>query len=86
MNVKLLQAMLGGAAAVTTTVGAAGLPWADGEDLVMADAPPAFAAAVVRLLTDPAMRDRIAIRGRETVRSALDPVANLRALASLVDG
>ncbi|HVU73997.1 MAG TPA: glycosyltransferase [Mycobacteriales bacterium] len=84
INVKLLQAMVGGSAAVSTSVGAAGIDWEVGEDLLVADAPQAFADAVVRLLTDVALRSRVAARGRESVLAKLDPVANLRAFAEVL--
>ena len=41
---------------VSTTIGAEGLPVRDGEHLLLADTPDAFADAVVRLLRDPALR------------------------------
>jgi glycosyltransferase involved in cell wall biosynthesis len=81
INVKLLQAMAGGCASVSTSAGAAGIGWGAGEDLLVADTAESFAAAVARLLTDGALRSRIAAHGRETVRAALDPLRNLRAFA-----
>jgi glycosyltransferase involved in cell wall biosynthesis len=43
-------------AIVSTTVGAEGLDYTDGRDIVIADEPATFAAAVIRLLRDPAAR------------------------------
>ena len=41
-----------GKAVVSTTIGAEGLPVRDGEHLMLAEEPGAFAAAVVRLMRD----------------------------------
>ena len=49
-RLKIFEAMAMGKAVVSTTVGAEGLPVHDGEHLLLADEPRAFAAAVVRLL------------------------------------
>jgi sugar transferase (PEP-CTERM/EpsH1 system associated) len=69
---KLLEAMAMGLPAVTTTAAYAGLEADDGRDLVVADQPAAFAAAVVGLLRD---RHRRAEMGR-SARAAV--VANYR--------
>jgi len=51
-RLKIFEAMAMGKAIVSTAVGAEGLPVADGEHLLLADEPHAFADAVVRLLRD----------------------------------
>ncbi len=51
-RIKLYEAMAMGKAIVSTPVGAEGLPVRDGEHVVLADKPEAFADAVVRLLDD----------------------------------
>jgi len=56
-------------AIVTTTIGAEGLPVRDGEHLCIADSPSAFAAAVLRLLRDPASAARLGQRAATLVRS-----------------
>ena len=48
-----------GRAVVSTTIGAEGLPIKDGHDIVLADDPAPFAAAVVRLLRN--VRERRAL-------------------------
>jgi glycosyltransferase involved in cell wall biosynthesis len=45
---------------VSTSIGAEGLPLRDGEHLLLADTAAAFAEAVIRLLRDRAMADRLA--------------------------
>jgi sugar transferase (PEP-CTERM/EpsH1 system associated) len=61
-RLKIYEAMAMERAVVSTAVGAEGLPVRDGVDALIADAPDAFADAVVALLTDPA---RAAAVGRE---------------------
>ena len=51
-RLKLIEAMAAGRAMVSTTIGAAGFPVTDQQELLIADTPEAFAAAVDRLLTD----------------------------------
>jgi glycosyltransferase involved in cell wall biosynthesis len=56
---KTLDALAAGCAVVTTTIGNDGLGATPGTHLLVADTPPAFAAAVVRLLRDPAARRQL---------------------------
>jgi len=65
-RLKIFEAMAMGKAIVSTTVGAEGLPVNDGEHLVLADEPSAFADAVVSLLRDVGRR-----RSLETAARAL---------------
>jgi len=81
INVKLLQSVLAGCASVSTTVGASGLDWRDGRDLLVADSPPDFAASVLALLADPARRDRLAAAGAALVADRLDPQRCVLSLA-----
>ena len=53
---------------VSTTVGAEGLPVRAGEELLLADSPPAFAAAVVRVLTDEEAAKRLGAYSAKLVR------------------
>ncbi len=47
---KILEAWSAGVPVVSTSIGAEGLPARDGENLLIADGGPAFAAAVTRVL------------------------------------
>jgi len=64
MRVKILDAWLWGVPIVSTPIGAEGIECSDGENLLIAETAPAFAAAVVRLLTDSALNDRLREAGR----------------------
>jgi glycosyltransferase involved in cell wall biosynthesis len=55
-RLKIPEAMAMGKAIVTTSLGCEGFDLQTGQDLVIADAPPEFAAAVVALLRDPDRR------------------------------
>jgi glycosyltransferase involved in cell wall biosynthesis len=60
--------MAAGVPVVSTTVGAEGLRYNDGRDLIVADDPASFAAACVRLLTDDAARRAIAHHALESAQ------------------
>jgi glycosyltransferase involved in cell wall biosynthesis len=65
MRVKILEALARGIPVVSTTIGAEGIDVTPGEHLLIADEPAEFAAAVVRLLRDRPLADRLARAGRE---------------------
>jgi sugar transferase (PEP-CTERM/EpsH1 system associated) len=67
-RLKIFEAMAMEKAIVSTSVGAEGLPVADGDELRIADTPETFAAAVVELLKDPELAKRIGRQAAKTVR------------------
>ncbi len=69
---KLLEAMAAGTPVVSTTVGAEGVPVRTDRDLLLADRPAEFAAAVLRLLRDPELRDRFSASSLALVREHFD--------------
>jgi len=71
-RIKILEALALGVPVVSTTLGAEGLDLVPGREIVLADAPGAFAEAVVRLLTDGATRDAMGHAGRAAVARAYD--------------
>jgi glycosyltransferase involved in cell wall biosynthesis len=68
-RLKIYEAMAMEKPVVSTTVGAEGLPLSDGEDLLLADTPRAFADAVVRVLTDAGLARSLGARAAEKVRA-----------------
>jgi polysaccharide biosynthesis protein PslH len=68
-RLKIFEAMAMERAVVSTTIGAEGLPVADGRDLVIADEPAAFASAVARLLANATDRDALAREASRHVRA-----------------
>ncbi|HEY6760349.1 MAG TPA: glycosyltransferase, partial [Baekduia sp.] len=81
---KIAEALACGLPVVTTTIGAEGMDLVDGEHALVADAPRAFAAAVVRLHRDGALWERVAARGRERLDAALSPAVAHAALRTLL--
>jgi len=63
-RLKLIESMAAGCAVVSTTVGAEGFPVESGRELVLADMPEEFAAAVLALLADPTQRSALGERAR----------------------
>ncbi len=61
---KILEAWAAARAVVSTSIGAEGLEARAGEHLLIADTPSEFAAAVVRLLEDEALRRKLGEAGR----------------------
>lgn len=52
IRVKIIEAMAAGKAVVTTTVGAQGIEFTEGENMLIADTPQQFAAQIKRLVDD----------------------------------
>ncbi len=69
---KLLEAMALGKAVVATRLGAEGYPVTDGRELLLADSPADFAAAVVALLRDPQHREALGRAARAFVEERYD--------------
>ncbi len=67
MRVKILDAWLWGLPIVATPLGAEGIAVRDGENILLAADAPAFAAATLRLLTDPGLNARFRAAGRAWV-------------------
>lgn len=65
MRVKILNALAMGLPTVSTTVGAEGIDVTDGENILLADTAEGFAAATLRVLSDPALAARLAHNGRQ---------------------
>jgi glycosyltransferase involved in cell wall biosynthesis len=68
-RLKIYEAMAMEKAVVSTTVGAEGLPVRDGEDIALADAPEAFAATIIQLLTDTKRAEALGRRAAAVVRA-----------------
>ena len=64
-RLKIIEAWAAGRAVVSTSIGAEGLAAVDGDSILIADQPVAFADAISRLLLDPPLRQKIANAGRE---------------------
>jgi glycosyltransferase involved in cell wall biosynthesis len=72
MRVKILDAWAQGLPIVSTTIGAEGLQYRAGEDILIADTPEAFAEAVLSILQNADLARRLAAAGRATVEQRYD--------------
>jgi glycosyltransferase involved in cell wall biosynthesis len=72
MRVKILNALAEGIPIVSTKLGCEGIDVTDGEDILIADKPGDFAAAVLRLLDDPELGQRLSRNGRRLVEERYD--------------
>jgi glycosyltransferase involved in cell wall biosynthesis len=72
MRVKIVDAWLWGLPVVSTTIGAEGVQVRDGENILLADEPEAFAAAVLRLLREPELGEAMRLAGRRWVEAHYD--------------
>jgi glycosyltransferase involved in cell wall biosynthesis len=66
-RLKILDSWSMGMAVVSTSIGCEGLATIDGHNILIRDDPLDFAAAVVELLRDRSLRDRLGREGRRTV-------------------
>ena len=69
---KLLEAMAMRRPIVSTSLGCEGFPVADGRELLIGDTPADFAAQVLRLLNDQALRDGLVQRAHAFVSEQYD--------------
>ena len=67
MRVKILNAFAQGLPVVSTTLGCEGIDAANGEHLLLADTAEAFGEAVVRLMQDPGLAERLSRNARRLV-------------------
>jgi glycosyltransferase involved in cell wall biosynthesis len=65
-RIKILEGWAAGRPVIATPLAAEGLRFEDGTNIALAASPEAFAAAVLRLLADPVVRERLATNGRWT--------------------
>ena len=81
-RLKILEAGAMGKAMVSTTVGAEGLDFVPGKEILIADDPAEFARNVVELLRDPARRKAIGEAARHRVLQDYDVTALERSIAA----
>ncbi len=84
-RIKILDAWARGLPVVSTTKGAEGLEHTEGEDIFIADTPPELAGAVVRLLSDPTLRQRLGSRTVERIKSLYSWTAIGKRLTDLLE-
>lgn len=68
-RIKIIEAAAHSRAVVSTTLGAEGLPFEDGKEIVLRDGVAPLAEECVRLLQDPEAAERLGIAAREKARA-----------------
>ena len=86
IRIKLLEAAAARCAIVSTTLGAEGLGFRDGVNLLIADTPEDFAAAVRRLLDDDELRRRLGDSAHDRVKQTHDWANLARRLEDVIYG
>lgn len=71
-RLKVLDALALGMPIVSTTFGVGGLDLAPEVEVLIADSPEAFASQVSRLLSDPALQERLAVSARRVAEERFD--------------
>jgi len=85
-RLKILEAMALGTPVISTTKGAEGLAAIDGKHLLLGDTPEAFAAAVLKLHAEPALRQSLANNARQLISELYDWEVVLPRFMGLVEG
>ena len=85
VRVKILEAMAMGVPVVSTTIGCEGLDVRDGEHLLVADTPAAFAKACARVLQEKELALRLARSARQLIFERYDANVALRTLDAIYE-
>lgn len=83
VRMKILESWARGLPVVATSAAVAGLEADDGRHLLVADDPPQFARALVRLRAEPGLGDSLTAAGRSLLRARHDPAVVAAALAAV---
>jgi glycosyltransferase involved in cell wall biosynthesis len=85
VRVKILEAMAMGVPVISTTIGCEGLDVRDGEHLLVADSPEAFAHACAKVLQDKELALRLATNARKLILERYDAKVALRTLDAVYE-
>lgn len=72
MRVKIIEGMAAGKAIVSTSVGAEGIEYTHGKDILIADSAEDFCNAILQLKTDPSLWSHISINARKLIEEKYD--------------
>jgi len=72
MRIKIVEGLALRKAIVSTSLGAAGIDYVDGESLFIANSADAFAEKIMQLLANPALCDQMAAQGQKLAAEAYD--------------
>jgi glycosyltransferase involved in cell wall biosynthesis len=85
VRVKILEAMAMGVPVISTTIGCEGLAVRNGEHLLVADTPEAFAHACAKVLQDRELAQRLAYQARQLILERYDAKIALRTLDAVYE-
>jgi tetratricopeptide (TPR) repeat protein len=71
-RIKILHAMAMGLPVISTSLGCEGLTVTDGENILIRDTPQEFAEAVLQVSTNPELRQKLGVNGRQLVEREYD--------------
>ena len=69
IRLKILEAMSAGKVVISTTIGAQGIAYTDGENILIADTPNEFVKAFERVKTDDALYHRLKTNARKLIEN-----------------
>lgn len=72
LRIKLIEGMAYGKAIVSTSIGAEGINYTSGKNIMIADTPDSFIKAVVSLLNDEKMRSKLESESQELAKNEFD--------------
>lgn len=85
LRIKILEAMAYGKAVITTSKGVEGIAATHGKEVWIADDAAAFAAGLIRLITDADLRNTLAENGQKLIEDQYAPPAIQQAVADLYE-
>ena len=85
MRIKIIEAMSMGKPVVSTTVGASGIEYTDGEDLLIADTPEEFVKQLRRLTEDPEFCNNVGQNARKLVEMKYSQEATAKRLVEFYE-
>ena len=85
MRIKIIEAMSMGKPVVSTTVGASGIDYTDGKDLLIADTPEEFVRQLHRLTEDPEFYNSVGENARKLVETKYSQEATTKRLVEFYE-
>jgi hypothetical protein len=82
---KILEAMAMGVPVVTSRIAAAGVDATDGQHFLAASTPEEYVDAIMRVIDDPQLRQRLSIAGRERMLTHHDWARSMSRLDKIVE-
>ena len=72
LRIKLVEGLAYGKAIITTSIGAEGIPYSSGKDLLIADSSQEFTKAIIALLNNPSQKQNLQFSARKLAENTFD--------------